>query len=166
MFENISLKDDVFNVTIIPWSQLISNIKPIFKLSGLSYKCILVWSNQCLKKPILKLVHMSLKFLLIYRFILPFFFFHPGHSLLKKLGHLSFRVFCSLDSADIISLVYVSLFPVFSIDYGLCLEAWSDLRPKFWHIYFIGGVVYYYQEAHNVSDDIDIRILLIYHRYL
>lgn len=116
----------------------------------------IVWSNRCLKKSKLQLVHMSLKSLLMYRFILPFLSFIQAIHLLKKLGHLSCRVFCSLDSADIISLVYVSLFPVLSIDYELRLEAWSDLRPKFWQIYFIGGVVYYHQEAHNVSDDIDI----------
>lgn len=59
---------------------------------------------------------MPLESLLIYRFILPLLSFIQAIHLLKKLGHLSYRISYSLDSAAIISPVYVSLFPVFSTD--------------------------------------------------
>lgn len=92
----VSLKDKtlVFNRTTIPLTKQVSNIKSIFKLSGLSHKCIYftVWSNQDPKKiHILQLVDMSLKSLLTSTFILHFLplsrlFIH----LLKKPGHLSY----------------------------------------------------------------------------
>lgn len=71
----VSLKDKDFCFQHNHNTIIQTNTKSIFTLSRLSYKSIYftVWSNQDPEKiHILQLADMSLKFLLMYRFIFPF----------------------------------------------------------------------------------------------
>lgn len=93
MFEKVSIKDKisfVFNIITPPFIP-ISNIKSIFKLSGLINVFYSLVKSGPQNIHILQLAHMSLKSLLIYRFILPFLSFIQVIHLLKK--HVSYRNF-------------------------------------------------------------------------
>lgn len=99
---------------------------------------------------------MSLKSILIYRFIFQFFLSSWQFIWWRNETVLQFPTVWILWTSTL--GCNVSSFPVFSIDLGMS-RGTVYLGSKLWQIYFIGGVVYCHQEAH-VWDDraIGVRI--------